>query len=67
MQNHSSVQPLFFFDIGAFIIRSNRRPYRQGESALKTMQKPEKPALGYRFGFLLEYNVLFKRALGIVY
>jgi hypothetical protein len=67
IQNHSSVQPLFFFNIGAFIIRSNRRPYRKGESVLKNMQKPEKPALGCRFGFILEYNDLFERALGIVY
>jgi hypothetical protein len=56
-----------FFNIGAFIIRSNRRPYRQGESVLKNMQKPEKPALGCHFRYILEYGVLFERALGIVY
>jgi hypothetical protein len=54
IQNHSSVQPLFFFNIGAFIIRSNRRPYRKGESVLKNMQKPEKPALDCHFGFILD-------------
>jgi hypothetical protein len=67
IQNHSSVQPLFFFNIDACITRSNRRPYRQGESVLKNMQKPEKPALGCHFRYILEYGVLFERALGIVY
>jgi len=52
-QNNSSVQLLFFFNIGACIIRNKRRPYRQDESALKNKQKPEKPALGCHFGFIL--------------
>jgi hypothetical protein len=51
-QNYSSVQLLFFFNSGACIIRNNRRPNRQGEGALKTMQKPEKPALGCHPGFV---------------
>jgi hypothetical protein len=48
-QNHSSVQPLFFFNGCACIIRSDRRSYRQDKSALKYAQKPEKTVLVLSF------------------